>query len=465
MKWINTYDGYKRTRIILEKATVEEIGNKFQKGLSYDGNTDERSLIDALKMIEDLEHLREFDKYIRSVKGEDKGIEYFLNDELEEGDAPTMKEIKDHLNRVCKAEVVDYTEEEDLMGDNSVEEGSIKINLNPSGSATTETTTQAPTTNWWESFPWLKEYLDAGILETYNPDAGGLAIKEKDAPSGEYYAFFPGKDAEGNPVVRINTGSTYLPQFCGVEANKMGTALSAEKNGHGLTIVFQIDGQPNSNRFGIFNPGLNIDCGDLQPKGKSDCTLRIQQALWAEENEAIRNTMGADEDSACDSVFGPKTKKAIYMFQNTYGGEAVYNGCWNQATYDSCVKWATDNNFSGLEKFKLAVPCNTATTDTTTQASTKGEDVKTETQVTQTQKTKEAEPAKPTGSQVYQRIMKDGNLKRRGLGKNTLVYNGPDLTGDERDALEEFMKGMGFRLSKDKRDYREGKDKIIFKRD
>jgi hypothetical protein len=185
MKWINTYEVYKKEVLILEseRAKVEDIDKKFYSGV-YNGGfgTDEQEIEDAIYMIQDLNHLKEFDAYIKKNYASGKGLQYFLNDELEVNDVGTIEKIKKHLDEVCGGEVVTYTPF--YKGSRNIKKNSIRINLNPT---TTKTPAKPETPK-----PNDNEYWQKQAQEQANKNTGPKPLPDNEGPKEKEFKYqFP----------------------------------------------------------------------------------------------------------------------------------------------------------------------------------------------------------------------------------------------------------------------------------
>ena len=81
-----------------------------------------------------------------------------------------------------------------------------------------------------------------------------------------------------------------------------------------------------------------------------------------------------------------------------------------------------------------------------------------------TETTPEQTPAttRETPAQLFNRFVKEEKIKGRFNGER-IVYKGGDLTDGDREKLISQLDSMGFRVSREDRDYRQG-DKIVFKK-
>ena len=80
------------------------------------------------------------------------------------------------------------------------------------------------------------------------------------------------------------------------------------------------------------------------------------------------------------------------------------------------------------------------------------------------QQTKQMSATEKRGSELYARLIKNKTLFfRLGSRSNVMVYKGPNLNENDKQALIEYMNFIGFRMSRYNNDFRKG-DKLIFKR-
>ena len=71
-------------------------------------------------------------------------------------------------------------------------------------------------------------------------------------------------------------------------------------------------------------------------------------------------------------------------------------------------------------------------------------------------------PAAATTTDIYTTLLNNKTLQTRDNG-NKIVYKGADLTSDQRQELESKLQGMGYRVSRENNDIKQG-DKIVFKK-
>jgi hypothetical protein len=71
-------------------------------------------------------------------------------------------------------------------------------------------------------------------------------------------------------------------------------------------------------------------------------------------------------------------------------------------------------------------------------------------------------PAATTGSDIYTTLVNNKTLQTRDNG-NKIVYKGADLPIAQRQELESKLQGMGYRVSRENNDIKQG-DKIVFKK-
>lgn len=76
--------------------------------------------------------------------------------------------------------------------------------------------------------------------------------------------------------------------------------------------------------------------------------------------------------------------------------------------------------------------------------------------------TSSATPAATTTTDIYTTLVNNKTLQTRDNG-NKIVYKGADLTSDQRQELESKLQGMGYRVSRENNDIKQG-DKIVFKK-
>ncbi len=183
-------------------------------------------------------------------------------------------------------------------------------------------------------------------------------------------------------------------------------------------------------------------------EGYQECAKKIQQALYdlgKEYQDILKTTKG----NGVDGFYGERTCRAISIFQEN-----------NNLTPDGCWGPETAKKYKELYQ-KYVTPCGI---EEEPQKKAQGQVQ----DKAQGQAQKEKTTTSPTnraerGAEIYARLIRDGQLKKRGLGRNTIVYKGPDLDENDKLDLIEYMETTGFRISKDKYDAKPG-EKIIFKR-
>jgi len=80
------------------------------------------------------------------------------------------------------------------------------------------------------------------------------------------------------------------------------------------------------------------------------------------------------------------------------------------------------------------------------------------------QQAKQMSATEKRGSELYAKLIKNKTLFfRLGSRSNVMVYKGPNLNENDKQALIEYMRYIGFRMSRYNNDFRKG-DKLIFKR-
>ena len=195
------------------------------------------------------------------------------------------------------------------------------------------------------------------------------------------------------------------------------------------------------------------------PRGTSNEKIReIQQCLKLEKKYHTGN-------------FGPITQKALILFiGDSANVKYGLTGGFNIYIEELKTKGITRELYDIVMRAcgKMPITGDTATGGGTPGQVTPGTEtpgqVTPGTETPGTETTPEQTPAttRETPAQLFNRFVKEEKIKGRFNGER-IVYKGGDLTDGDREKLISQLDSMGFRVSREDRDYRQG-DKIVFKK-
>lgn len=479
MKFIKYYNSF-RLRSLNESVNQSKVNTIYDtlakaadpKTWNLGFGTGEDKLIEAIELIEDVETYRAVDKKMleRPIKPQRFGSGYssiqdLLNGELGIQDLEIAVQIQDLLKKSGITMIINKSALGTL--------GSIQITL----------PTQNVNTNRKNIIDELKKLvIDSEKIFT------DISYKEY---KGIYcWILFKGKwhqliiwyDKNGSPIWSIGlylgedddksvaeyililtdckTGKVIKPDskgFVNSSDNFYCLATICDSGGGGMRVMVKND---KAYFFCIYPKGPQKPTPPDQDnsnfckpciyrlEGYQECAKKIQQALYdlgKEYQDILKTTKG----NGVDGFYGERTCRAISLFQEK--NNLTPDGCWGPTTADK---------YKELYQ-KYVTPCGI---EEEPQKKAQGQVQ----DKAQGQAQKEKTTTSPTnraerGAEIYARLIRDGQLKKRGLGRNTIVYKGPDLDENDKLDLIEYMETTGFRISKDKYDAKPG-EKIIFKR-